>query len=313
MSKEKTTQKRQKKNNSVLHTVLSLLFSFLLALSLMVFSFALVARVTLSETYVKHCLDQSYYNGLFQNLEDEVRDYTIPTGIDVSVVEGVFDKASTQLDVEAYIDGTFKVRQYMVDTSKQEQKLRDNVLEYLKSQDVPTEPVNPAESEEELDEESVNEYNAAVEETNRAVDEYVKDIMEIYRKKVKISAMDYLVKYGNDYQKYFPFVLIISILFAVINGFLCMKVHSLPHRGLRYLVYAFTAGFIMTFAAPFGVFAGGFYNRLNIRPEYFKNFISSFIRGALVEVLVVAAAWLLIALGLLLLTNYFRKKSLHSD
>ena len=312
MSSQRTTNKKGGKRSSgkVLRTILSFLFSFLTALSLLILSVTCVVRIVFSEGYTKSCLAPEFFSGLEEKLIEEAKDYTIPTGLDTSVVDGVFDLSTIKADVEANIDNTFKIRQFNVNTEKQEGVLRANVMNFLESEGVATVPVNPEESEKELDEESVKEYNEAVIETENAVNEYVNEIMDMYSKKIKISALDYLVKLGNDYQKYFPFLMIISVLFGLFNGFLCVKVHKLPHRGLRYLVYAFGGGFIMTFTAPFVLFVNGFYNRLNITPEYFKLFIVTYVKGAIEMLMAVSGIWLLVAIALLPLIYFLRKKYL---
>ena len=312
MSNQRTTNKKDGKKHSgkILRTIVSYLFSFLTALSLMILSLTCVVRIVFSEGYTKSCLAPEFFSGMEEKLIEEAKDYTIPTGLDPAVVDGVFDLSTIKSDVEANIDNTFKIRQFNVNTEKQEEALRANVISFLDSEGVSTIPVNPEDSEKELDEESVKAYNEAVSETENAVNEYVNEIMEMYRKRVKISALDYLVKLGNDYQKYFPFLLIISALFGLFSGFLCVKVHKLPHRGLRYLVYAFGGGFIMTFIAPFVLFVNGFYNRLSITPEYFKLFIVTYVKGAIEMLMAVSAIWLLIAIALLPLIYFLRKKYL---
>ena len=309
----KTNSKHSRKKtdaNRIIRTVLSCLFSFLTALSLLVISTACIARIVLSEDYMKFCMDPSYYEGLKESLDEEIWDYTIPTGIDPEVTEGIFDEATIRSDMEAFIENTFKIRQYTIDTSRQETALKEKVIAFLEAEGTPTEPVNVEDYETELDEDSVKAYNEAVEETNAAVDEYVSEIMEKYCKRIKTTPLDYVVKIGNDFQKYFPFLLIISILLGLINTFLCVKIHRLPHRGLRYLVYAFSGGFLMTFTAPFIVYLNGFYNRLGITPVYFKDFLAAFIKGALALFMITAQIWLLIAIILGIIVAVLRKKSI---
>ncbi len=298
------------KSKRVIRAIISCIFSFMLALSLFVFSVVFVVRYALSEKYTISCMDSSYYTELKKDLEEEIWDYTIPTGIDPSVTVDIFATDTIQNDLQAYIGNTFKIRQYTINTSAQETVLRERVYTFLEAEGALTEPVDPEDSETELDEESVKAYNEAVDETNKAVDEYISEIMDLYKKSLKIVGLDYLVKIGNEYQNYFSLLLIISILFGALNTFLCIKVHKLPHRGLRYLVYGFSGGFLMTFVAPFIVYLTGFYNRLIIKPDYFKEFLVAFIKGVLALFMVTAQIWLLIAIILGIIVAVLRKKSI---
>lgn len=320
MNDQKTTAKNSRhvnhdngKSKRIIRVVLSCIFSFMLALSLFIVSVVFVLRYALSEKYTISCIDSSYYTGLKKELEEDIWDYTIPTGIDPSVTVDIFDTKTIQNDLLAYIRNSFKIRQYTFNTSAQESVLRERVYSFLESEGVQTELVNPESSETELDEESVKAYNAAVNETNKAVDAYVSEIMDYYKKSLKIVGLDYLVKIGNEYQKYLSLLLIISILFGVLNGFLCVKVHKLPHRGIRYLVYGLGGGFLMTFTAPFIVYLTGFYNRLAISPDYFRGFLVAFIKGILALFMVTSQIWLLIAIILGFLVMILRKKRLRSD
>ena len=171
---EKSSSKR------IGRTILSCIFSFMVAISLFVFSTVCTVRIVLSESFLESCITDSYYTGVKEDVETDAWDYTIPTGIDPSVTEGLFNEAMIRLDLESYISSTFKIRQYTINTSSQEEVLREKVMAFLETEGTPTETVNPADSEVELDEESVNTYNEAVEATKSAVDDYVNDIMDIY-------------------------------------------------------------------------------------------------------------------------------------
>ena len=310
MSKNTSNHSRNDKKKSAFHTVLSFLFAFLLAFALFAFSLIITVGYSLSRGYVNHCLDRSYVDGLTLTITDDIEDYTLPTGIDLTVTKDLFTQEKIEKDMRSYIESTFKIRQSTIDTTEQEEQLRQNVIAFLKESGSPTEMVNPEESEVELDQESVDAYNAAVEETHAAVEEYVSDIMEIYRKDIRITGLDYIVKTGNDFHKYYPYLIAILVLFALLNGFFCVKVHSLPHRGLRYLVYAFCGGALMSFAAPFALLVSGILNRLTIQPLYFRDFIARYAKGAAWQMILFAGLWFLCAFIVLAIVSSLRKKSM---
>ena len=309
-SKNTPGHSRDDKKKSTFHTVLSFLFAFLLAFALFGLSLIVTSGYILSKGYVNHCLDRSYIDGLMGTIHDDIEDYTLPTGIDLSVTKDLFPREKIEKDMRSYVDSTFKIRESTIDTADQEEQLKQNTLAFLKESGAPTEMVNPKESEKELDQESVDAYNAAVEDTYAAVDEYVSDIVEIYRKDLRITGLDYIVKAGNDYHRYFPFLVVIALLFGALNGFFCVKVHSLPHRGLRYLVYAFTGAALMSFAAPFALLVSGVLNRLTIQPSYFRDFIARYAKGAIWQMLLFAGLWFIIAFVVLAIVSSLRKKSM---
>jgi hypothetical protein len=60
-------------------------------------------------------------------------DYTMPTGVEVSVLDGVFTEDRILEDVKSYATNTFDNHTYTVDTSAIEDTLTENVKTFLLS------------------------------------------------------------------------------------------------------------------------------------------------------------------------------------
>ena len=69
----------------------------------------------------------------------------------------------------------------------------------------------------------------------------------------------------------------------------------------------------MVFLAPFIAFLNGFYNRLGITPDYFKEYMVTYIKGVLAQFMIVSQIWLLIAIILGVVVLLLRKKAMKSD
>ena len=82
------------------------------------------------------------------------------------------------------------------------------------------------------------------------------------------------------------------------------------YRAFRFFAYSSGATAIMTFAAPFYLLQTHFYEKLNVAPESFYIFMTSYLRGALETFIPAAACWLgvmLICIVLVVILKHFNK------
>ena len=282
---KRTTRKSRKDSApSSTKNLASFIFSFLLSLTLVVIGVLVVASHSLSKGYVVSKIDSDYLRMLSENVYNAAVDYTMPTGVDVSVLDGVFTEDRIREDVRSYVENTFDNDEYVVDTTAIYNALKTNVESFLTK-----EGINPADE-------------AA------AVDEYLTDICNIYKDRVKLPGLNYIPKVSHLASKYFIWALLGAVLFALANAFLCIKLHSYLHRGLRYVVYSFGGAALMTFAAPFVAYLNGFYKNLQISPNYFNHFIVSFIESVFTQLFIWAAIWLVLSFVSMIMVSVLRKR-----
>ena len=110
---------------------------------------------------------------LSENVYNAAVDYTMPTGVDVSVLDGVFTEDTIREDVKSYVMNAFDDNSYEVDTSKIYASLKENVDAFLREQGI--DPTTE----------------------DKAVDEYVKAICNIYKDRVKLPGLNYLTLYAT--------------------------------------------------------------------------------------------------------------------
>ena len=220
---------------------------------------------------------------LSENVYNAAVDYTMPTGVDVSVLEGVFTEYTIREDVKNYVIHTFDDNSFEVDTTDIHNVLKANVDAFLREQGI-----DPATE-------------------TKAVEDYVEEICNIYRDRIKLPGINYLPRFSKLLRSYTLYVVIGAALFALINLFLCVKLHSYLHRGLRYVVYSFSGAALMTFAAPFVAYMNGFYKNLQISPNYFNHFIVTYIESVFGQMFIWAGAFLVLSIISLLVVAAMRK------
>lgn len=282
---KKTTRKsRRNSAPSSTKNLASFIFSFLLSLTLVVVAVFFVANHSLSKKYVVSKIDSDYLRMLSENVYNAAVDYTMPTGVDVSVLDGVFTEDTIREDVKSYVMNAFDDNSYEVDTSKIYASLKENVDAFLREQGI--DPTTE----------------------DKAVDEYVKAICNIYKDRVKLPGLNYLPRLSNLLRSYFIYVIIAAAIFALVNAFLCVKLHSYLHRGLRYVVYSLSGAALMTFVAPFVAYMNGFYKNLQISPNYFNHFIVTYIESIFGQLFIWAGVFLVLSIISLLVVSTLRKR-----
>lgn len=278
-------------SHSTKRNVVSYVFSFFLSVALLLLMVVAVLRVgVFSDSGFTSMLDDAYYSYTLEYIEDEANYYTLPTGIDPAVLEGVFTSAEVHTDVDAFISTAFNGVSYEPDTTAARERLTNNVRAAFASDGVVM-----GESGE-----------AASEDIESIITAYVDDIMKIYVEAVKMPGMDAIVQVYNLFIKYFVFALVGLLVFAALMVFLIMRLHRFPHRGLRYVAYATGGAALMGFVVPFIAYRSGFYKGIGLSPQYFYHFGVSLISRVLLLCMLGAAVLLVATIVLILVIRYMR-------
>ncbi|MBQ8975397.1 MAG: hypothetical protein IJ072_06725 [Oscillospiraceae bacterium] len=230
-------------------------------------------------------LDDSYYDSVLSELENHAVDYTLPTGIDSSVVDDVFLYHEVQRDVDGYITGAFNRFEYTPDMSGIETRLSENVTAFFNSNGVTVD-----------------------EQTSEIIEKYIEEIKEVYVSEVKMPMIDLLMRARSTFTKVFTVAMVAVCVLALILGVLCVKLHRWAHRGLRYIAYAFGGTSVMSFAAPFALYISRFYERIQLAPDYFYRFGVAFIKNILSLCMFAALVWLLFTLIMIFIIAIMRRQ-----
>lgn len=261
------------KHNSILlwKKGVSLLFAFLLSLVLP--GITLLAAVWLAcfdrDIFYRNMAEVGYYAGVTNEILDLAEDYTLPTGMDLTVLDGILDGEIVSRDVNGYISAAFSGTVYTPDLESFAGTLTDNVHQFFEREGM-----------EESDD------------REEQVREYVESIEAIYLETVKMPLLDYLMQAKNLYGKLLaPGFGILGFL-AVLLVILILRMHHYLHRGLRYVAYAFGGASLMAGILPAAAYLSGFYYRIHLEPEYFYRFAMQYVDTLLEFCLYMSGLWL---------------------
>ena len=272
------------KLSKVLKSGLEYFMALLLCLALFLLSVVLIARGILTNKYTISRLPKTYCANLYKDIQNSLSDYTIPTGLDVSVLDGVISEEQVEIDFNSVIRNSHPGDGYTLDTSTLEGKLNLNVTNFLEQNSV-------------IDEES-----------SAAVDKYVKEIGELYRKNIRLPGLDYIARLSEEYESKF-FIFLIAVLFvAVFFAFILVMLQRKPTKSLRFFSYAAGGVAAMMLIGPLVAMISGVYRHLGITPAYFNEYMVSYADGIMLRFVVVAAVWLAISVGFAVFARNMEKK-----
>lgn len=230
--------------------MVSLVFSFFLALTLVIEAALLVVHVgVFTEGSMVSVLDDQYYGLVLDYVNDKAYYYTIPTGIAPAVTEDVFEIEDVHYDVDQYVLATLRGTEYEADTTAAEERLLQHVDDFFTQGGV--------------------ELST---DTDEIAKTYVGEIMDIYRGVAKMPGLNALSNVRTRYMKYSLIGSVAVALLALVLGTTIVRLHQYPHRALRYIAYAAGGAGLMCFIVPFALYQSKWYLGLNLSPQYFYHF-----------------------------------------
>ncbi len=265
----------------------SYIFSFLLSLTFLAMGLLGLLRLAVTDGQILSVFDSTYVGYVHTDLENEILDYTLPTGIPVEVVSDLISEERVAYDLQISLANEVQNRSYDIYTGDIAEMLSDRVTSLYREQGT--------------------EVDADLE---KIIDRYTQDICEIYVDDLKVPGFGTVLRIITTIRRLFPFVMAGLAIFAVILIVLCIRLHSWIHRGLRYVAFAAGGAALMTMLAPLLVWMGDAYRRLQISPQYVYYALTEYIERLLKYCFVTAAAWLAVTVLLGILIALLRKKAM---
>ena len=278
-----------KQDKKILRIVAASLLSLLLTLFFFAASAAaLVHFGVFSVNGFKRLVREDYYYSVYNDFISEAEDYTIPTNIEIWVLQDVYISEESSADVDAYIYAAFNGEEFTPDLSEEDARLMANLKTFFTE--------NEVEMDGELEE---------------ICNQYIKEIGEIYCKKMKMPGMDLIMNVRNRYSKLLVIGLCVFTAISVGLAVLIVKIFPKAYHGLRFIVYSAGANALMWLAAPAALYYSESYMRLNLAPEYFYRFVVGFVKHLLELCLLAGVIWLgitALTVGFVILAKHISKK-----
>ena len=252
--------KKQSSSNRKGRTIVSMILSFLIAVTLTMAALLGSLRLGfLNEKMIVRSLNvKDYYGVVCDDFYERVEDLSIPLGIPKSALEGIVDTNSMYNDIRASLEASLTGQTYQPDTGKLRTKLKENVENYAKSREI------------ELGEAQQTVLNTYLE---QAADQYVRA--------TKIPFIEYYGRIHGFAEKVITVGILGCLVFAVLAGIVLFRMYIWKHHAMRYLVYSTLASGLMIGLVPAYLLLAQDYRRLVIEPEYLYQFMVTYVTNGL--------------------------------
>lgn len=252
--------KKQSSSNRKGRTIVSMILSFLIAVTLTMAALLGSLRLGfLNEKMIVRSLNvKDYYGVVCDDFYERVEDLSIPLGIPKSALEGIVDTNSMYNDIRASLEASLTGQTYQPDTGKLRTKLKENVENYAKSREI------------ELGEAQQTVLNT-----------YLEQVAEQYVRATKIPFIEYYGRIHSFAEKVITVGILGCLVFAVLAGIVLFRMYIWKHHAMRYLVYSTLASGLMIGLVPAYLLLAQDYRRLVIEPEYLYQFMVTYVTNGL--------------------------------
>lgn len=252
--------KKQSSSNRKGRTIVSMILSFLIAVTLTMAALLGSLRLGfLNENMIVRSLNvKDYYGVVCDDFYERVEDLSIPLGIPKSALEGIVDTNSMYNDIRASLEASLTGQTYQPDTGKLRTKLKENVENYAKSREI------------ELGEAQQTVLNT-----------YLEQVADQYVRATKIPFIEYYGRIHGFAEKVITVGILGCLVFAVLAGIILFRMYIWKHHAMRYLVYSTLASGLMIGLVPAYLLLAQDYRRLVIEPEYLYQFMVTYVTNGL--------------------------------
>lgn len=252
--------KKQSSSNRKGRTIVSMILSFLIAVTLTMAALLGSLRLGfLNEKMIVRSLNvKDYYGVVCDDFYERVEDLSIPLGIPKSALEGIVDTNSMYNDIRESLEASLTGQTYQPDTGKLRTKLKENVENYAKSREI------------ELGEAQQTVLNT-----------YLEQVADQYVRATKIPFIEYYGRIHSFAEKVITVGILGCLVFAVLAGIILFRMYIWKHHAMRYLVYSALASGLMIGLVPAYLLLAQDYRRLVIEPEYLYQFMVTYVTNGL--------------------------------
>lgn len=252
--------KKQSSSNRKGRTIVSMILSFLIAVTLTMAALLGSLRLGfLNEKMIVRSLNvKDYYGVVCDDFYERLEDLSIPLGIPKSALEGIVDTNSMYNDIRASLEASLTGQTYQPDTGKLRTKLKENVENYAKSREI-----------------ELGEAQQAV------LNTYLEQAAEQYVRATKIPFIEYYGRIHGFAEKVITVGILGCLVFAVLAGIILFRMYIWKHHAMRYLVYSTLASGLMIGLVPAYLLLAQDYRRLVIEPEYLYQFMVTYVTNGL--------------------------------
>lgn len=234
-----------------------------------------------------HLNKSDYYSGVMEYANESSGLIAIPSGIPQKVFDGTFTEEMVYRDVRGYLEAAFDGRAYEIDTAAFKERLTENVTAYVEQEGL-----------------------ELTEEQEAYVEDFASQIADNYVNSAKMPFVSYFVNIRSGYINLIKIAIPALAAGAALMMVFLAKINMPSYRALLFVGSSTIAAGLMSIIVPAWMLVTGFYRRINVTPEYFFEFVSSYMLEGIRVFIYLGVLWLIASAMILTIAGLRRKNSL---
>ena len=279
-----------RRNNSKIRSSVSCVFAFLLSL-LFLAIFVLLGLyfgIFNDRIIISKVSESNYYNEVQEELQETAETILVEAGLPTSVLAEAISLERVYIGGKYYIEDTLAGDKPVIETERIRADLTSSIDQYL-----------------------VDEGITRTEELDTGVKEIISVIEQEYRRGIEFQFIQYITIYKTYYRKILNNTIPVLLFLVGLICFFLIKMQRYKHRGIRYITYAMIASTGMTILSAAYLLLAGNYKLINAAPEYYKTFLTTYLKWGIQVFLYLGGIGVIISILLLSLVGYMKNKTMN--
>lgn len=266
--------------------VLYAVLTFVMALCIILCSFATVLRITVfNDNFLADTLNSSeYYKDLCVEITDSLTDLGDASGLKKDFFEGFINEVLVREDVQAYVADFYKGEKLKVNTSKFDDSLQNALNKYIKSNNIKN-----------VNEDNLNYFSAKA--------------SEIYSNCIRIKYLSSVQDFVLDKRGTLTIAIFVLVIIIAAIVFVIMYTNEWKHKALRYVYAAVASSGLFLLIMPVAIFASGVIGRIAIMSRSLSDMYISVISTVLSDFIVISIVLIVVSAALAVIHGRVRKKA----
>ena len=263
------TRKRKKRIRNAVSVVLSFVLSIFFAILMcaVALQFGFLDR----DMILAKINESNYYNEVYAELTDNIHTILKSKGLPETLLEDCISNKRVYINGKQYIDNGLQGEDTVVELDNIKEEMNKILVSYYEEKQIPVD-----------------------DKVRDNIDTVINDVCTEYTRMVRFQFVSFIKDYKSMYRNIAIWLLPLLVVLSAVIIFTLLKIHRYPHRGVRYTAISLASASMLNLCLPLYCLINKVYNRLDILPVYYEQFLQSYMENSLWAYVYVGAFGLLL-------------------
>lgn len=226
-----------------------------------------------------------YYDNLTQEIKTGVDNILLTSGLEEEMTEDVITREALHDEAERYIQRSLEGKEVSVDISPMIEELQNKIEKYLSKKDIKVD-----------------------DQVGEGLELMMSEVEETCRNTIENPLFRYIYRYGIRYRHTLSCILAVLAAALLLLHIVLIAPQRIPRRGWNYAAYGWLSGTLLGMLLPVCGWVTGIYDRINVSPGFFRQFLSEYVKQSLVDYLFLAVVGLAVYFVIMICVVHTRNR-----